>query len=84
MTNFQEFVDRKKTVKVGVVGFSAQKFDISKAKAYIVAAFDKIEKDFSPKNIHCISGLTDLGIPALAYREALWNTTYSMSMRRSW
>jgi len=67
---FQEFVDHKKTVKVGVVGFSAQKFDISKAKAHIVEAFDKIEKDFSPKNIHCISGLTDLGIPALAYREA--------------
>tara|TARA_Y100000034_G_C6897479_1_gene414153 strand:- start:1980 stop:2432 length:453 start_codon:yes stop_codon:yes gene_type:complete len=70
-------------IKVGVVGYSAQEFDVQHAQACIEDAFDKVEAiySFRVKNfdhrIICISGLIDIGIPALAYREAVkrgWQT----------
>lgn len=63
-------------VNVGVVGYSAQDFNRSKAKQHLEEAFDKIESEHGGKPI-IVSGLTDLGIPALAYREASkrgWDT----------
>ena len=61
-------------IRIGVVGYSSQKFDESKARSYLSEAFDKVESDYrgtiSPTFI-VISGPTDIGIPALAYREAI-------------
>ena len=69
----------KNLIKVGVVGYSAKKFDVEKAKSLISEAFNEIEKNISNvKNFDCVSGLTNVGIPALAYKEAKdrgWKTT---------
>lgn len=64
-------VERKNLcpMKVGVVGYSGRKFDIEKAKMLIDQAFDQLSALFP--NMTIVSGLTDLGIPALAYREAV-------------
>jgi hypothetical protein len=56
-------------VNVGVVGYSAQDFNRTKAKQHLEKAFDKIEVKHNEQPI-IVSGLTDQGIPALAYREA--------------
>jgi hypothetical protein len=62
------------SVKIGVVGYSSAKFNEDIAKALIAISFDTIElvEDFHKYNEDnvVVSGLTDLGIPALAYREA--------------
>lgn len=62
----------KKSLYVGVIGFSDdKKFNKNKAKEKIKDAFDKVEAMFSyVDDFYCVSGLTDYGIPALAYREA--------------
>lgn len=57
-------------INIGVVGYSSQKFDENIAKALIIKAFDQVEKDFPGAKFTVVSGLTDLGIPGLAYREA--------------
>ena len=58
-------------MRIGVIGYSSQNFDQRKAKRLLHQAFDKI-----PLGEHTVvSGLTNLGIPALAYKEA---------KRRSW
>lgn len=57
-------------IKIGVIGYSMQEFDKKKAIEYIKKAFDFIEKQYPDGKKTIISGLTDLGIPALAYREA--------------
>jgi hypothetical protein len=54
---------------VGVVGYSGGKFDEKIAKALIAIAFDIVEENHGNDNI-VVSGLTDIGIPALAYRAA--------------
>lgn len=59
----------KKYFKIGVVGYSDKKFDIKKAKKFIKEGFDELEKKH--KNIEIVSGLTNLGIPKLAYEEAV-------------
>lgn len=63
-------------INVGVVGYSAQDFNRSKAKQHLQEAFNKIKEEHNGQPT-IVSGLTDLGIPALAYREASkrgWNT----------
>lgn len=57
-------------IKIGVVGYSMQEFDKEKAIEYLKQAFDLIEKQYPDGMKTVVSGLTDLGIPALAYREA--------------
>lgn len=57
-------------LNIGVIGYSKQDFDQEKAKKHIVKALDKIEEKYNSKNYCIVSGYTDLGIPALAYREA--------------
>ena len=54
--------------RIGVVGYSGQKFDESKARAILREALFKRYLE----HLECavVTGLTDLGIPALAYREA--------------
>jgi hypothetical protein len=64
------------SLNVGVIGYSAQDFNRGKAKQHLSDAFDKVQDEFSG-NPTIVSGLTDLEIPALAYREATkrgWNT----------
>lgn len=68
-----------RTLKIGVVGYSGQKFNQSDAKRLLTKAFDAVVADHSgASDIWIVSGLTDLGIPALAYRAARdreWKTS---------
>lgn len=64
----------KAKLRVGVVGYSSQDFDCEAALGLIRKAFDEIDPT---ADIEIVSGLTDLGIPALAYEEAVrrgWKT----------
>lgn len=55
--------------KIGVVGYSDDKvFDHDIAKALLAIAFDIIDKEYS--DIEIVSGLTDVGVPGMAYRMA--------------
>lgn len=56
-------------MRVGVVGYSAQKFDVEKAKRIIKSIFDELQKQYG-NDITIVSGLTAMGIPLLAYEEA--------------
>lgn len=56
-------------MRVGLVGYSKQKFDESEALACIKQAFDYLEESGDYKYA-LVSGLTDLGIPGIGYREA--------------
>lgn len=57
---------------IGVVGYSNPHFNISKAESLLLLALTKTFKkyDVKPKDCQIVSGLTDLGIPAIAYRIA--------------
>lgn len=71
IAEYKAMYKRKMTdIKIGVIGYSMQEFNKKKAIEYIKTAFDFIEKQYSDVTKTVISGLTDLGIPALAYREA--------------
>lgn len=66
------------TFMIGVVGYSSQQFNETEANYLLGIAFDAILAD-SPgaTDIWVVSGLTDMGIPALAYRAAVargWRT----------
>lgn len=65
-----------KYLAVGVMGFSKQKFDIEIATRNLTESFDLIQF-LKPSlfDIAIVSGLTDLGIPALAY---------SLAKKRGW
>jgi len=70
-------IEKGLPLKIGVVGYSAQKFNEGRAIRYLRSAFDAIEKRYPHRVKEVVSGLTDLGIPALAYREAVrrgWKT----------
>lgn len=54
-------------MRIGFIGYSAQKFDVEKAKSYIKSILDLL----SDPHCEVVAGLTNLGIPALAYEEAL-------------
>lgn len=74
------------TLRIGVVGFSGQKFDVQEAIEIVIKAFDDVLVDH-PEVIEfwVVSGLADLGIQALAYREAVkrgWKT-YAVDCARS-
>jgi len=57
-------------INVGVVGYSGGKFNEDIAKALLAIALDIIEQNHKSKNYTLVSGYTDMGIPALAYRMA--------------
>ena len=73
-------VDEGKKMKIGVVGYSGAKFNENKARSIIRKAYDLVETyhtTYPDGNYVVVSGLTDMGIPALAYREAVkrnWGT----------
>lgn len=68
------------TLKIGVVGYCPPtKFNEADAKALLTQAFDAVVAD-NPKatDIWVVSGLTDVGVLALAYRAAVardWKTS---------
>jgi len=57
-------------INVGVVGYSGAKFNEDIAKALLAIALDVVEENHKDKEYTLVSGLTDLGVPALAYRAA--------------
>jgi hypothetical protein len=75
------FINKKRINKimeelnVGVTGYSHQEFDEEKAVKLIKEAYDAIEKEYPNQKISIVCGLTNIGINALAYQEA---------MRRNW
>lgn len=67
----------RRILRIGVVGYSDPKFSIPQAIKYLREAFNLIEKEYPNVPKEVVSGLTDLGIPGLAYREAVrrgWRT----------
>lgn len=57
-------------LNIGVVGYSGGKFDEKIAKALLAIAFDVVEENHKDDDYMIVSGYTDMGIPALAYRMA--------------
>jgi hypothetical protein len=57
-------------MRIGVVGYSAQKFDEQKAEALLIKAFHSVENihKVALTDLWIVSGLTNLGVPAVAYR----------------
>ena len=62
---------KKKTLKIGVVGYSSKNFDTKKAKEQIISVFDGLTVDYDAKDVTVVSGLTNVGVPAIAYKEAV-------------
>lgn len=61
-------------MRVGVIGYSGQRFDLNAGRAFVRKAFDLLPRH---ETIEVVSGLTYLGIPAIAYEEAVrrgWKT----------
>lgn len=56
-------------LKIGVVGYSTEDFDIQTARQQLNAALDIVTEEHSGEPC-VISGLTNLGVPRLAYEEA--------------
>lgn len=58
-------------LKVGVVGYCPpSKFDVEEARQMIVDAYNKLEQIYGDRSIAVISGLTNVGVLAIAYEEA--------------
>ena len=57
-------------IRIGVVGYSGKKFNQIVAKALMEIVLDLVEEYHKDKEYMLVSGLTDLGIPAIAYRSA--------------
>lgn len=53
-------------MKIGVIGYSAQRFDKDLANKILL----EVLSPYASEPVELISGLTDIGIPALAYRIA--------------
>src|SRR3989338_1817723 len=57
--------------RIGVVGYCLPtKYDERKALKQLEEAFDKVEADFSGRDIVIVSGATNVGVLAQAYRLA--------------
>ena len=55
--------------RIGIVGYSGQKFDTDKATAILKDALS-LRAIHHPNSV-VVTGYTDLGIPAIAYREGV-------------
>ena len=64
--------------KIGVVGYSDdKKFDQNIAKALLTIALDIVESDMDDSEYELVSGMTNMGVPKLAYdiaKENGWKT----------
>lgn len=64
-------------LRIGVVGYSVQQFDEQMALEHLREAYDTLATDYPYHQKVIVSGLTALGIPLLAYQEAVhrcWKT----------
>ena len=59
-----------KLLRVGVVGYSGQKFEEKIATAMLENAFARLDYEYDPEHIEIVSGLTALGVPKLSYEVA--------------
>lgn len=57
-------------LRIGVVGYSGQKFDEQSAIMMLDLAFSRLDLQYDPEHIEIVSGLTNLGIPKLSYELA--------------
>lgn len=55
--------------RIGIVGYSGQKFDSFEATSILITALTERQKAH-PEGCVVVSGYTDLGIPGIAYRIA--------------
>ncbi|MEV3927565.1 Tn3 family transposase, partial [Actinomadura coerulea] len=55
-----------RALRVGVVGYSGQKFDEDQALAFIQTAHDTITTQYPQHDVTIVSGLTNVGIPAIS------------------
>lgn len=62
-------IKKSKPIQVGVVGYSSGKFDKERAEHLVFAALNVLYNRYEG-NMTIVSGLTDLGIPGLAYQYA--------------
>ena len=63
----EEITEKEKKMKIGVIGYSGQKFDEEKAKELIKQGLEQVGAKVGD---WLVSGLTNLGIPKLAYKIA--------------
>ena len=65
-------------VRIGVVGYCPPtKFDENEARRMIIDAYDQIAERYADEKIAIVSGLTNVGVLAIAYEEAVsrgWKT----------
>lgn len=57
-------------LNIGVIGYSAQDFNESEARDALKKLLDDIKSNNPDKNYTIVSGLTNLGVPKLAYEVA--------------
>lgn len=61
---------QERPLQVGVVGYSGTPFDQEAGRELVRQALDWVVEHHPAPSYALVSGLTDMGIPALAYREA--------------
>ena len=57
-------------LKIGVVGFSRPQFDHEQATKILKTAIGQFIEQFNANQVEIVSGLTNIGIPKLAYEVA--------------
>ncbi len=57
-------------LQVGIVGYSGTPFDLEAGRLLVREALDWVIETYPSERYALVSGLTDMGIPGLAYREA--------------
>ena len=65
-------------MKIGVVGYSKNNLDMDAARRILIHSFHQlIEKNKHHESIEIVSGLTNIGIPSIAYHVADELSTYA-------
>lgn len=57
--------------RIGIIGFSTQKFDVLKAQLKLFELLKLRGEQYGAEHCCVISGLTNLGVPAIAYQCAV-------------
>ncbi|WP_196885065.1 hypothetical protein [Aureivirga sp. CE67] len=55
-------------IKIGIVGYSTNDFDVEKAKSFLDEIFKQIQKEYF--EVEIVSGFTNTGVPKIAYELA--------------
>lgn len=59
------------SLKIGIVGFSRPQFDHQQATQILKAAIAQFIEQFNADQVEIVSGLTNIGVPKLAYEVAV-------------